>query len=101
MFFFNLTNTSVPREIQEILNLGKKYVPFFKLNKTKEKTQFNLEVSSLITRVLQNELKYNITIHHKNIISQLIQLQKCIFVKETQLSKYGKDLFKSIKRGKI
>jgi len=63
--------------------LGKKYVSFFKLNKTKEITQFNLEVSSLFTSVLQNELKYKIPIPHKNIKSQLIQLKKCIFVKRT------------------
>ena len=79
--FFNLTNTNVPKEIKERLNLGKKYVPFFRLNKTKEINQFNSEVSSMFTSVLQNELKYKIPIHHKNIVHQLNQLKRCIFVK--------------------
>ena len=80
-WFFNLTNTNVPKEIQERLNLGKKYVPFFRLNKTKEINQFNSEVSSMFTSVLQNELKHKIPIHHKNIVHQLNQLKRCIFVK--------------------
>ena len=51
------------------VNLGKKYVPFFKLNKTRELNQLNLEVSSLFSNILQNEFKSKISIFHKNINS--------------------------------
>ena len=46
--FFNLTDADVQKEVKERLNLGKTYVPFFKLKKSRELNQFNLEVSSFL-----------------------------------------------------
>ena len=39
--FFNLTDELIPKELADKLNLGKKYCPFFRINKKQELGMFD------------------------------------------------------------
>ena len=72
----------------EFLNLGKKYIPFLKINKGKELQLFEQEISNLFSNYMKAEFKLDISLSPKSINKDLIKMLK--YLKRTRNSELEK-----------